>query len=244
MQEALPTFVLNSETLPREPMNDTLATPANPSPQAEPEGPGMSDERLMLAFTQGSSEAFTELFHRYKQPVTASFVGALQGRARPRKRSSHCFAPDITMSLVPSFAPIFAPLASRFFAPTAAGPPFAPPSLVIATLFGIFLNGMRPNLAFGFAAGVSWSWSCFSRSSSPAWCSGSCSRGFRPGASRGATAAPNRGALSPELEHSVEMWKSAAGNRPRTPGRPGSSGRVRMPVTAVTRPGPARSQRL
>jgi DNA-directed RNA polymerase specialized sigma24 family protein len=33
----------------------------------------MSDERLMLAVSQGSSEAFTELFHRYKQPVFGFF---------------------------------------------------------------------------------------------------------------------------------------------------------------------------
>jgi RNA polymerase sigma-70 factor (ECF subfamily) len=37
-------------------------TPANPS-----------DERLMLAFSQGSPEAFTELFRRYRQPIYAFF---------------------------------------------------------------------------------------------------------------------------------------------------------------------------
>lgn len=91
MQEALPTFVLNSETLPRKPMNDTLATPANPSPPAEPEGPGMSDERLMLAFTQGSSEAFTELFHRYKQPVYGFFCRRIADPANAEELAQETF---------------------------------------------------------------------------------------------------------------------------------------------------------
>src|SRR5206468_4648923 len=77
MQEALPAFVLNSETLPRKPMHDTPANPTNSSAQAEPQRPGMSDERLMLAFSQGSSESFTELFHRYKQPVYGFFCRRL-----------------------------------------------------------------------------------------------------------------------------------------------------------------------
>jgi RNA polymerase sigma-70 factor, ECF subfamily len=37
-------------------MSDTRSNPTN-------------DERLMLAFSQGSAEAFTELFQRYKQPI-------------------------------------------------------------------------------------------------------------------------------------------------------------------------------
>jgi len=32
-----------------------------------------SDEHLMLAFSQGSPEAFTQLFHRYKQPIYGFF---------------------------------------------------------------------------------------------------------------------------------------------------------------------------
>src|SRR5256884_5576026 len=73
MQDALPALVLNSEALPRHAMDET------PSSQPKPQGPpvsshtGISDERLMLAFSQGSSEAFTELFSRYKQPIYGSF---------------------------------------------------------------------------------------------------------------------------------------------------------------------------
>lgn len=51
--------VLNSEALSPSAMNETPTSP--------------TDEKLMLAFTQGSPEAFTELFHRYRQPIYAFF---------------------------------------------------------------------------------------------------------------------------------------------------------------------------
>src|SRR5437899_12115194 len=62
MQDALPALVLNSEALPRHAMDETPA--ANRILKAR---------RLMLAFSQGSSEAFTELFSRYKQPIYGFF---------------------------------------------------------------------------------------------------------------------------------------------------------------------------
>lgn len=73
MQDALPAFVLNLETLPQKPMSEAPVNPTDCSAQAESRRPTPSDERLMLAFAQGSSEAFTELFHRYKQPVYGFF---------------------------------------------------------------------------------------------------------------------------------------------------------------------------
>lgn len=91
MQDASPAFVLNSETLPRKPMNDTPATLANSSPLAEPQQPGLSDERLMLAFTQGSSEAFTELFHRYKQPVYGFFCRRISDPANSEELTQETF---------------------------------------------------------------------------------------------------------------------------------------------------------
>src|ERR1700747_2583721 len=91
MQEALPAFVLNSETLPRKPMHDTPANPANSSAQADPQRPGMSDERLMLAFSQGSSEAFTELFHRYKQPVFGFFCRRVSDPANAAELTQETF---------------------------------------------------------------------------------------------------------------------------------------------------------
>ncbi|HET7105287.1 MAG TPA: sigma-70 family RNA polymerase sigma factor [Candidatus Acidoferrum sp.] len=49
-------------------MNDQ---PVNPQPNAPASGP--SDEHLMLAFSQGSADAFSELFSRYKQPLFGFF---------------------------------------------------------------------------------------------------------------------------------------------------------------------------
>ncbi len=66
MQDALPALVLNSEAIPRTPMNDTPPTPAFPASPA-------SDEHLMLAFSKGSAESFNELFLRYKQPIYGFF---------------------------------------------------------------------------------------------------------------------------------------------------------------------------
>jgi RNA polymerase sigma-70 factor, ECF subfamily len=44
-------------------MNETPASPISPA----------TDEKLMLAFSQGSADAFTELFHRYRQPIYGFF---------------------------------------------------------------------------------------------------------------------------------------------------------------------------
>src|SRR5712692_4036002 len=41
-----------------------------------------SDEALMLEFQQGSSEAFTELFRRYREPIYGFFCRRLQDPAR------------------------------------------------------------------------------------------------------------------------------------------------------------------
>ena len=73
MQDALPALVLNSEALPRHAMDETPSSQTNPSSTRAIASTGVSDERLMLAFSQGSSEAFTELFSRYKQPIYGFF---------------------------------------------------------------------------------------------------------------------------------------------------------------------------
>jgi RNA polymerase sigma-70 factor, ECF subfamily len=62
MQDASPAFVLNSEAIPRDAMSETSS-----------QQNATTDERLMLAFSQGSPEAFTELFRRYKQPIYGFF---------------------------------------------------------------------------------------------------------------------------------------------------------------------------
>src|SRR5262252_4204872 len=91
MQDALPAFVLNSKTLPRKPMSETPANSTESSAQAEPQRPGLSDERLMLAFTQGSAEAFTELFHRYKQPIYGFFCRRLADPANAEELAQETF---------------------------------------------------------------------------------------------------------------------------------------------------------
>jgi RNA polymerase sigma-70 factor, ECF subfamily len=73
MQDALPALVLNSEALPRHAMDETPSSQTNPSSSRAVGSTSVSDERLILAFSQGSSEAFTELFSRYKQPIYGFF---------------------------------------------------------------------------------------------------------------------------------------------------------------------------
>ena len=72
MHEALPALVLNSEALPRTGMNETPTNRAQAAVGAAVASAN-SDEQLMLAFSKGSAEAFTELFSRYKQPIFGFF---------------------------------------------------------------------------------------------------------------------------------------------------------------------------
>jgi len=73
MQDAVPALVLNSEGPPRTMTNEAPSTHRNLAGTSDSAASGLSDERLMLAFCQGSAEAFTELFQRYKQPVYGFF---------------------------------------------------------------------------------------------------------------------------------------------------------------------------
>src|ERR1700679_922372 len=74
MQEALPAFVLHSEAL----------MPATTN--GAPDGPE-TDEQLMLAFARGSTDAFAELFSRYKQPLFGFF---------PRRVADPAHAEELT----------------------------------------------------------------------------------------------------------------------------------------------------
>jgi RNA polymerase sigma-70 factor, ECF subfamily len=95
MQDALPAFVLSSET-PRTAMNDS---PANPQPNAEAhsssaQGPSVdhpSDEKLMLAFSQGSADAFSQLFSRYKQPLFGFFRRRLADASHAEELTQETF---------------------------------------------------------------------------------------------------------------------------------------------------------
>jgi RNA polymerase sigma-70 factor (ECF subfamily) len=90
MQEALPALVLNSEALPRTDMNET---PTNQASAAENAGTASttSDEQLMLAFSKGSSEAFSELFSRYKQPVYGFFRRRVSDPAHAEELTQETF---------------------------------------------------------------------------------------------------------------------------------------------------------
>jgi RNA polymerase sigma-70 factor, ECF subfamily len=92
MQEALPALVLKSEAPPRTVMNET---PTNQASTAENAGTASasaaSDEQLMLAFSKGSSEAFTELFSRYKQPVFGFFRRRVSDPAHAEELTQETF---------------------------------------------------------------------------------------------------------------------------------------------------------
>jgi RNA polymerase sigma-70 factor, ECF subfamily len=51
----------------------------------------LSDEHLMLAFSQGSPEAFTELFRRYRQPIYAFFRRRLPDPAHAEELTQETF---------------------------------------------------------------------------------------------------------------------------------------------------------
>lgn len=72
-------------------MNEATASPADSPAKTEPQQPALSDERLMLAFTQGSSEAFTELFQRYKQPVYGFFCRRVPDPANAEELTQETF---------------------------------------------------------------------------------------------------------------------------------------------------------
>ena len=73
MQDALPALVLNSEVLPRIAMSEPTPSHSNATDPGTPGNAGVSDEQLMLAFSKGSADSFSELFTRYKQPIFGFF---------------------------------------------------------------------------------------------------------------------------------------------------------------------------
>lgn len=91
MQDALPGLVLNSEALSRRAMNEAPDNPVDVSAQGDSPQTGVSDERLMLEFAQGSSEAFDELFRRYKQPVYGFFLRRVTDAGRAEELTQETF---------------------------------------------------------------------------------------------------------------------------------------------------------
>jgi len=72
-------------------MNEAHTSPTNSIDQPGSAYPGLSDERLMLAFSKGSSEAFTELFQRYKQPVFGFFCRRVSDPAHAEELAQETF---------------------------------------------------------------------------------------------------------------------------------------------------------
>jgi RNA polymerase sigma-70 factor, ECF subfamily len=86
MQDALPAFVLDSEATKRSAMN---GTPSNPD--AEQPAIAGSDEQLMVAFSRGSVDAFSELFSRYKQPLFGFFRRRVANPAQAEELTQETF---------------------------------------------------------------------------------------------------------------------------------------------------------
>jgi RNA polymerase sigma-70 factor (ECF subfamily) len=54
-------------------MSEPTPSHAKPAGPGTPGNAGVSDEQLMLAFSKGSADSFSELFARYKQPIFGFF---------------------------------------------------------------------------------------------------------------------------------------------------------------------------
>jgi len=91
MQDALTALVLNSEALPQHAMDETPSRQPNPASLRADASTGVSDERLMLEFSKGSSDAFTELFSRYKQPIYGFFRRRVAESAQAEELTQETF---------------------------------------------------------------------------------------------------------------------------------------------------------
>jgi RNA polymerase sigma-70 factor, ECF subfamily len=86
MQDAQSAFVLDSKATKRSAMNDT---PRNPD--AGMPATAVSDEQLMVAFSRGSTDAFSELFSRYKQPLFGFFRRRIADPAQAEELTQETF---------------------------------------------------------------------------------------------------------------------------------------------------------
>jgi len=91
MQDALPALVLNSEAVRRHTMDETPSSQANPANPPASASTGVNDELLMLALSKGSSDAFTELFSRYKQPIYGFFLRRVSESAHAEELTQETF---------------------------------------------------------------------------------------------------------------------------------------------------------
>jgi len=86
MQDALPALVLHSKAEETATMNDS---PGNPA--AEQPANAETDERLMVAFSRGSTDAFCVLFLRYKQPLYGFFRRRIEDAAQAEELTQETF---------------------------------------------------------------------------------------------------------------------------------------------------------
>jgi RNA polymerase sigma-70 factor (ECF subfamily) len=77
--------VLDSEAAKNRFMGDTSETPGVANPATH------TDEQLMIAFSRGSTEAFGELFSRYKQPVFGFFRRRVADPAQAEELAQETF---------------------------------------------------------------------------------------------------------------------------------------------------------
>lgn len=101
MQDGLPAFVLDSEAAKRSDM--PTAGPIT-VPIVMNDTPGKSatagtDQQLMMAFSGGSAEAFTDLFSRYKQPLFGFFCRRVADPAQAEELTQETFLAVLRASL-------------------------------------------------------------------------------------------------------------------------------------------------
>jgi RNA polymerase sigma-70 factor (ECF subfamily) len=72
-------------------MDETPSRQPNPASLRADASTGVSDERLMLEFSKGSSDAFTELFSRYKQPIYGFFRRRVAESAQAEELTQETF---------------------------------------------------------------------------------------------------------------------------------------------------------
>lgn len=91
MEDALPAFVLHSETANPAVMPDLMPDLKIAPPISPGESPDSSDEQLMQAFAGGRSSAFSALFDRYRQPIFGFFRRRVSDPAHAEELAQETF---------------------------------------------------------------------------------------------------------------------------------------------------------
>jgi RNA polymerase sigma-70 factor, ECF subfamily len=86
MQDAVHVFVLHSEAT-----KPAIMVDAPESPDPADSTSSLTDEQLMVAFSRGSSDAFSALFQRYKQPLFGFFRRRLTDPSQAEELTQETF---------------------------------------------------------------------------------------------------------------------------------------------------------